>query len=145
MSPENLFPYTGMIAMVGWLALALSPFAPRAAQIAAALVIPLLLSVAYTALVLAFWADAAGGFDSLANVMALFTNPGVALAGWIHYLTFDLFIGAWIVRTARVETINHLFVLPCLALTFLFGPAGFLSFAAFRAIGRLRRNAAASQ
>jgi hypothetical protein len=119
--------------MLGWLCLALAPLAPRLADIAASLVIPGLLSVGYTALILVHWADAPGGFDSLANVMALFTNPAIALAGWVHYLAFDLFVGAWITRTARADGINHLLILPCLVLTFLFGPAGFLAFTALRA------------
>ena len=64
--------------------------------------------------------------------MQLFTQPEIALAGWIHYLAFDLFIGAWEVRTARAERIPFLLVVPCLALTFLFGPAGYLAFTALR-------------
>lgn len=131
--PNSLFQLTSPLAMLGWLALALAPLAPRLTEAVAALVIPVLLSIAYTALILVHWADAPGGFDSLANVMALFTNPAVALAGWVHYLAFDLFVGAWIARTARAEAIPHLFILPCLALTFLFGPAGFLAFTALRA------------
>lgn len=131
--PHALFQLTGPIAILGWLALALAPFAPRLTDAIAALAIPALLSVAYTALILVHWSDAPGGFDSLANVMALFTDPAVALAGWVHYLAFDLFVGAWITRTARAEGINHLLILPCLVLTFLFGPAGFLSFIALRA------------
>jgi Domain of unknown function (DUF4281) len=115
--PHVLFQFTGPLAILGWLALVLSPFAPRAADALAALAIPALLSVAYTALILVHWADAPGGFDSLANVMALFTNPA----------------GAWITRIARAEGINHLLILPCMVLTFLFGPAGFLAFTALRA------------
>lgn len=131
--PHLLFGYSGPLAMLGWLTLALSPLAPRAAQIVAGLAIPAILSVAYAALVLVHWADAPGGFGSLADVMALFTDPSVALAGWVHYLAFDLLIGAWITRTARAEGIPHLLILPCLVLTFLFGPAGFLAFLILRA------------
>ena len=69
--------------------------------------------------------------------MALFTSPEIALAGWVHYLAFDLLVGAWEVRTARREAIPHLLVLPCLVLTFLFGPAGFLLFLGIRAARRL--------
>ena len=65
--------------------------------------------------------------------MPLFTSPEIALAGWVHYLAFDLFVGAWEVRTARREAIPHLLVLPCLVLTFLFGPVGFLLFLGLRA------------
>ena len=71
--------------------------------------------------------------------MALFTMPEIALAGWIHYLAFDLLVGAWEVRTARREGIAFLLVLPCLALTFLFGPAGFLAFSALRAARAAQR------
>lgn len=131
--PHVLFQYSGPLVLMGWLALALAPLAPRLAQIVAGLVIPAILSVAYTALILVHWADAPGGFGSLADVMALFTDPPVALAGWVHYLAFDLLIGAWITRTARAEGIPHLLILPCLALTFLFGPAGFLAFLILRA------------
>ena len=100
---------------------------PRWAERIAGLAVPVLLSIAYTGLVLAFWSRAPGGFGSLPDVMALFTMPEIALAGWIHYLAFDLLVGAWEVRTARREGIAFLLVLPCLALTFLFGPAGFLA------------------
>ena len=104
--------------------------------------LPLILSAGYAGLILVHWAGAPGGFGSLAAVMALFTQPGLALAGWLHYLAFDLFLGAWITRTARAERIPHLFVLPCLALTFLFGPAGFLTFAALRATFATQRRLA---
>ena len=136
--PHLLFQYTGPLAMLGWVALALSPLAPRLADMIAALTIPALLSVAYTGLILVNWSTAPGGFGSLADVMALFTDPAVALAGWVHYLAFDLFVGAWIVRTARAEGIAYLITLPCLALTFLFGPAGFLVFTALRATAAAR-------
>jgi hypothetical protein len=133
MTPDALFQLSGPLAMLGWGALILSPLSPVWADRVAALLIPLLLSVAYAALVLSFWAGAPGGFGSLAEVMALFTTPGVALAGWLHYLAFDLFVGAWIVRSARGEGVPHVFVIPCLLLTFLFGPAGFLAFHILRA------------
>ncbi len=128
MDPHFLFAFTGPLAIIGWLALLLSPLRPVVAQWVAGLLVPGLLSVAYTALVLVNWADAPGGFDSLANVMLLFTVPEIALAGWLHYLAFDLFVGAWEVRTARREGIAHVLVIPCLLLTFLFGPAGLVAF-----------------
>jgi O-antigen ligase len=133
MLPDPLFPIANFLAMAGWLVLALSPLSPRWSDRVAGVAIPLILSVGYTALILAFWSRAPGGFDSLANVMALFTMPQIALAGWVHYLAFDLLIGAWIARTARAERVPHLLVLPCLALTFLFGPVGYLTFTLIRA------------
>ena len=132
MSPDTLFEASNTLALAGWLALLLTPVAPRVADRVAATAIPLLLAVAYAGIVLAFWSRAEGGFGSLAAVMALFRDPWIALAGWLHYLAFDLFVGAWAVRTARREGIAFPIVVPCLALTFLFGPAGLLAFAVLR-------------
>jgi hypothetical protein len=127
MSPESLFAIANPLAMLGWAALALFPLSPTWIT-RAVLVPPVLFSVLYCGLILANWAGAEGGYGSLPDVMRLFDDPAIALAGWVHYLAFDLLVGLWIARTARARGITHLLVLPCLALTFLFGPAGFLAF-----------------
>jgi hypothetical protein len=67
-----------------------------------------------------------GGFNSLSNVMLLFTDRWLVLAGWVHYLAFDLFIGSWQVRDARRNGVPFWLVAPCLVLTFMFGPIGLL-------------------
>jgi len=138
MPTDSLFQSANTLALIGWIVLALSPLSPRWSDRISGLAIPLVLSAGYTALILAFWSRAPGGFDSLSNVMRLFTFPEIALAGWVHYLAFDLLIGAWIARMARAEGIHHLLVLPLLALTFLFGPAGYLAFTLLRASRNLR-------
>jgi hypothetical protein len=137
MTPDTLFKICNLIAVTGWLVLLLSPVRPRWAQTYAGLLVPLLLSIAYTGLVMAFWSGAEGSFSTLPDVMKLFTKPEVALAGWIHYLAFDLFVGAWEVRTARRDGVPFVLVIPCLALTFMFGPAGLLVFSAIWAARRL--------
>lgn len=128
MSPDGLFQIANPIALAGWLALVLSPVAPRVLGMLGGVLIPLLLSGGYTAIVLAHWASGQGGFDSLSAVEQLFESRWLLLAGWVHYLAFDLLLGAWQVRTARREGIAHLALLPCLLATFLFGPAGYLLF-----------------
>lgn len=133
MTIEQLFSISSMLAMLGWVLLLASPLIPRAAQIASGLIIPGLLSIIYAALIFAFWSRTEGGFDSLAGVMQLFTYQEAALAGWIHFLAFDLFLGAWEVRTAKKEGIAFYLVIPCMALTFMFGPIGFLLFLGLRA------------
>jgi hypothetical protein len=134
MNPDTLFQYANTTAMLGWLSLLASPVIANWTDRISGTLVPLLLAVAYTGLVLAFWSGAQGGFDSLANVEKLFRTREVVLAGWIHYLAFDLFIGAWEVRTARAERIPFVLVVPCLALTFLFGPAGLLAFQSLRLV-----------
>jgi hypothetical protein len=139
MTPDVLFQIANTTALAGWLVLLASPLFPTAADRIGGAVIPLLLSIAYAGLILAYFGQAEGGFDTLANVMKLFSRPEVVLAGWIHYLAFDLFVGAWETRTARREGIPFLLVVPCLALTFLFGPAGLLAFSILRAARAMMR------
>lgn len=139
MQPDTIFQFANPLALAGWAALLASPFLPRFADLVAGTIIPLILAVAYAGLVLAFWSGSQGGFDSLDAVAQLFETRELLLAGWLHYLAFDLFVGAWIARTARAEGVHFLLVVPCLALTFLFGPIGYLLFSALRAtrLGRL--------
>jgi len=68
----------------------------------------------------------------MADVAALFQKRELLLAGWIHYLAFDLFIGAWEVRDAQRNQIPHLVVIPCLVMTFMLGPIGLLFYFAIR-------------
>ncbi|MGL5012502.1 MAG: ABA4-like family protein [Paracoccaceae bacterium] len=144
MTPETMFQIANPVAMLGWLALAFAPFAPRITDALATLIIPLLMALAYSALILAHWSGATGGYSTLPDVMTLLTDPHIALAGWVHYLAFDLFVGAWATRKAREAGIPHLLVLPHLVLIFLFGPAGFLTYSAMHWAFHLRNQAKAA-
>jgi hypothetical protein len=134
MNPDTLFQYGNIAALAGWAALLASPLIPALAERLSAFIIPTLLSIAYAGLILAFWSGAPGGFATLDAAVRLFDSREIVLAGWLHYLAFDLFAGAWEVRTAREANIPFLLVVPCLVLTFLFGPAGFLLFLMIRAV-----------
>jgi len=138
MNLELLFSAASLLSMAGWLLLLASPAIPILSDKIAGLVIPLVLSVGYVVLALFFSSGGDGGFGSLADVSILFSKPESMLAGWIHFLAFDLIVGAWICRTARQEQIKFYMVLPCLPLTFLLGPAGFVAFSLVRQIVRFR-------
>lgn len=144
MDADIIFQFSGLVAMAGWAALLASPLIPAISDRVAGLIVPAFLSVAYVGLMLAFWSGAEGGFDTLDNVALLFETRELLLAGWLHYLAFDLFVGAWIVRTARKEGIAFWLVLPCLPLTFLFGPAGYLAFVTLRTVLPVHRLRAAN-
>jgi hypothetical protein len=58
------------------------------------------------------------------------------VAGWTHYLAFDLLVGNWEMRDATARGIPYALVLPCLVLTFLFGPAGWLLYVIVRLFRR---------
>lgn len=144
MTPDALFQLANPLALAGWLVLLASPWIPRWSDRISGLLIPALLSVGYTAVILVHWSGAEGGFDSLANVERLFESRWLLLAGWVHFLAFDLFIGAWEVRKGREANIPFLLIIPCLVLTFLFGPAGLIAFLALRAVRTGMSGASAS-
>jgi hypothetical protein len=120
-----------VIALAGWLPLVLLPRVRWTATVVPA-VVPLLLAVVYAVLVAATLARSEGGFSSLAGVKTLFDDPWLLLAGWTHYLAFDLFIGGWELRDAQQRGIPHLLVVPALVLTFLLGPVGWLLYLTIR-------------
>src|ERR1700730_18585605 len=126
MSPEQLFSIANAIALVSWLLLAILPRRRWVSDVVTGKVVPGLFAALYIGLVVAVFGRAEGGFSTLAGVAALFTNSSLLLAGWVHYLAFDLLIGRWEVRDAQERGIPHVFVVPCLFLTFMFGPAGWL-------------------
>ncbi len=131
MTPEQLFSTLNLIAMAGWLPLVFFP-RRRWATSVVPIAVPILLALVYAALVAWALPRSEGGFSSLAGVSALFENRWALLAGWVHYLAFDLFIGGWEVRDAQRHRIPHLAIVPVLVLTFLFGPAGLLLYLAVR-------------
>ena len=146
-TPDALFSAASGLAMLGWIALAVSPARARwagAARRFAGRVVPLLLAVVYVVL-FARNGMADGGYGSLAEVRRLFAVPELLAAGWLHYLAFDLFVGAWIAERSAELGLPHLALLPLLVLTFLFGPAGLLAFVMLAApIQRWRRRASAA-
>ena len=134
MTADTLFPILNLMAMAGWLVLAVWPRRQETLELVAGAIVPALLAVVYVAIVAAYWGGAEGGFSTLTDVATLFTNRWLLLAGWAHYLAFDLLVGGWETRDARQRGIPHLLLLPCLTLTFLFGPAGWLLYLAVRTL-----------
>jgi hypothetical protein len=131
MSPDQVFSIVNVIALSTWILLAALP-GRRMVNVIAGAVVPALLATVYIGILAAHWKNSSGGFSTLPDVATLFSNPWLLLAGWTHYLAFDLLIGNWEVRDARERAVPHLLVLPCLALTFLFGPAGWLVYVMLR-------------
>ncbi len=137
MTAETLFSLASAAVLPGWALLVLVPRWKWTARLVGPVLIPALLSLLYLYLLATHWVSAQGAFGSLASVRRLFDDPAVLLAGWVHYLVFDLFVGSWEVRDAQRLALPHLLVVPCLLLTLLFGPVGLLSYFAVR--GSLRR------
>ena len=131
MELETVFGVANQLAMIGWLVLAATPYRYSIAK-TIAVGVGLVLGAVYAALMGTFWGQGQGGFDSLAGVQALFAHPGLLLGGWIHYLAFDLLVGTWEREQAAAIGLSRWLLVPCLFLTFMFGPVGWLLFMAIR-------------
>jgi hypothetical protein len=116
-----------------WILLVVAPRARLTTHLVHYGALPVVLAVAYGLLLFTEpTVDPAANMLSLGGVMAIFDQPQTVVAAWLHYLIFDLFVGAWEVRDARRRGIPHLQVVPCLVLTFLFGPLGLAAYMLLR-------------
>ncbi|MDH5229426.1 MAG: ABA4-like family protein [Gammaproteobacteria bacterium] len=131
-SADSLFQLFNTLVLPAWLLLLLAP----KWFITQRLIIPgyvsLIIALAYTLLVIVYLPDAQGDFQSLSNVASLFQHPYALLAGWLHYLAFDLFIGAWMVQDAQKQNISHGWMWLCLPFCFMLGPIGLLLYFVIR-------------
>lgn len=130
MTATGLFSAFNMLALAGWIILGagIALKRDRLRDTLAGTYIPAFMSASYAILIMFFFSGAEGGFDTLENVQKLFTSPWAALAGWIHYLAFDLFMGSRIARGMEEQGLPRWPLMIILPLTFLFGPIGYLVF-----------------
>jgi hypothetical protein len=138
MTPERLFEFANMAALAGWVLLVLAPLNRRWAVFGARLIAAVLCG-GYLAMLVAGLTGGnpppdGAGFSTLEGVRLLLSTPQALLAGWVHYLAFDLFVGAWETEAAPAARIPHWLLLPCLALTFVAGPIGLLLFLVLKAV-----------
>ena len=129
------------VAAIGWLALLASPWIGGRRAVLAARWIAVPLCLLYLLFLLthlkAIPTDAGYTLEAIARA---FDKPVLLLAGWIHYLVLDLFVGSWEAEHSERAGISHAALLPCLFATMMIGPLGLLLYlcvAAWR--GRSRR------
>lgn len=140
MSLDQVFVATNLAAVLGWLALATSPWR-RGTPVAVARAVGAALCVAYVVMFVATKRTAPDlDLDySLTGLASFFAVPGYRLVGWIHYLAFDLWVGAWEAEEASRSGVPAWALLLCLLLTFLLGPVGLLAFLVVRSATAKRR------
>ena len=143
MSPDLIFAVANNGILIFWLLLVVAP-RWRGTQLAVhSIAIPLILGLAYLWLFTRVWIGGEGApgtsYFTLPGVMALFDSSTGAVMGWIHYLVFDLFVGAWEARDAARRGMPHWMVVPCLVVTLMAGPIGLALYLVLRMA--LRRGA----
>ena len=138
MSLDVLFNLANAAALVGWVILALAPLR-RSLAITAARGLGTGLAAAYAALLIQAVASGGLGGDltTLAGLAEGFSRPEAVLVGWVHYLAFDLWVGAWAVEDAGKRGVPPWAMPPVLVLTLMAGPVGLLLYLGLRAsLGR---------
>lgn len=136
MNPSLIFKIANAITVLAWLVLIFSPNQVRVIRLLRVFVSGLLLGGVYVISIIIGNGQTEGNFSSLESVRLLFANDYFLLAGWIHYLAFDLFLGTWETEDAIKEKINRWILVPILALTFYLGPAGWLLYLILRFMNR---------
>ena len=126
MNASSIFSFGNSFVLIGWILLVFLPDW-KYTQVLILNGVVVFFSILYSYLI----GRDIGSFDpnsfsTLANVKALFQNGDAVAAGWLHYLAFDLFVGAYIVRESKkVGTSRWIYTL-ILPFAFMFGPVGYL-------------------
>ncbi len=129
MTPSEVFSIANYIAMPMWLMMIVLPKWKGTRFLIDYKIIPIILSLLYAVYIyLAMQISGGMDFGSLSSVMALFTEENAVLAGWVHYLAFDLLVGMWMIDENQKLGIHPVIMAPILLATFMLGPIGFLLF-----------------
>jgi hypothetical protein len=132
MTPDTIFRLSSILALIGWISLLIFSKTLWIGKVLTGTIVTIF-ALLYTWLIVtnldSFSADS---FNSLDNISNLFHSRAALLAGWVHYLAFDLFTGIFIANDARREGIGFWPLLPCLFFTFMFGPFGLLLYLLLR-------------
>jgi hypothetical protein len=137
MTPANMYLMLNLGVLPFWAMLMLLPHARITEQVVHSIALPLILGVTYAwllATALTSPAPEGAGFASLDALMKTFSVEIALVAGWAHYLVFDLFVGAWQARDAQRVGLNHFLLIPCLLLTLLVGPIGLVTYLMIRGL-----------
>ena len=133
MTASEVFSIANMMAMPMWVLMILLPNWKITRWLIDFKLIPLLLALIYAVyIIIAIQTGGGMDFGSLESVMALFTEENAVLAGWVHYLAFDLLVGMWMLDQNQKLEIHRAWMAPCLLGTFMLGPIGFLLFMILR-------------
>lgn len=141
MTPEIAFQYANLLVLPQWILMIVAPRWRMTQVLARMLPIPMVLAVMYLYWLFSVPPSASGpaldfrAFSTLAGVQSLFTGQKEAvLAGWIHYLAFDLVAGSYILCDGQDRGLHHGWLIPCLILCFVLGPSGLLLYGLLRLI-----------
>src|SRR5690242_16535002 len=123
---ETLFQIVNVAVVPFWLLMILAPRWRWTRRIMGSLVVPALFASLYVVLLVPFLPDILPLFvrPTLPDMAEFLGRPGAAVVAWVHFITFDLFVGRWEYLDAHERRLSHWLLTPALVLTLLFGPLG---------------------
>jgi hypothetical protein len=135
MNADAIFKICNTIALLSWVFLIVAtPFFKHTQTILVSCVVILFCIVYAWLLFKSFSPSDFEKFSTADGLMSLFTNKTAVVAGWVHYLAFDLMTGIWITYNAKKHGINHWVTTLALFFTFMMGPVGLLLYILIRLI-----------
>ena len=136
MSPDQVFQLANALVLPQWLLMAFAPRWGITQFLVKSYLIPLLLAVLYMIYLFGGGPVDFSAFSTLEGLTNLFKtgDEGVVLAGWIHYLAFDLVAGSVVMRDAQERNISFLLVVVPLLFCFMLGPVGLLLYWVIRTL-----------
>ncbi|MBD2756301.1 ABA4-like family protein [Spirosoma validum] len=136
MTPEAVFNLANLFVLPQWLLMIFAPRWSATKWLINSYLIPAGLGVVYSIYLFSGGPVDFASFGSLPGVKNLFANggDGVMLAGWVHYLAFDLVAGTFVLRDSQEKAIPHWLIVLPLFFCFMLGPVGLLLYWMIRVV-----------
>jgi hypothetical protein len=126
---EQLFLIVSLAPLPFWALMLFAPGWSVSRRVMESFIGPGLFAAIYAAGILPLLPHVLPGLFQLPDLHAIkaaFAIDDVLFVAWVHYLSFDLFVGRWEYLDARERGVPHWLLAPCLLLTLYFGPLGLL-------------------
>jgi hypothetical protein len=133
---EIMFQIANTLVLPQWLLMLVAPGWRVTRWLVRSYLIPVLLACLYAYFIFSGGPLDFDDFGSLEGVKKLFSKggDGAVLAGWIHYLAFDLVAGSFVLQDAQAKRIAHGWIIAPLFFCFMLGPIGLLLYWIIRTV-----------
>jgi hypothetical protein len=130
MSPETQFQIVNLAALPFWVLMIFAPGWWLTRRVTESFLAPGLFAALYTILIVPALPAVLPVLlkPDLAVISAELAKPQTFVIAWVHYLAFDLFVGRWEYLDSRERGVSAWLTGPCLFLTLMLGPLGFLTY-----------------
>ncbi len=133
---ETAFQIANALVLPQWLLMIFAPRWSVTQWLVRSYLIPVLLACLYAYFIFSGGPLDFNDFSTLEGVKRLFSKggDGAVLAGWIHYLAFDLVAGSFVLKDSQEKNIGHGWIVLPLFSCFMLGPIGLLLYWLIRTV-----------